>query len=389
MPENTFAKEAGEEIVEEFDEEKENEWRLRHAENVRQQKKAEADEREKAAKEDGDVLNLLDQYEMMEELADELSEMEIRDDETLDKLIKGEITVPASKMRIAHDKIDVDTSINTQNNRPNISPPAIVHHTNESQATDSNNNDLIAKNNQEIVHLLKAYRGKIKDVLKNVKRNDEGSLNLYLELIELKEDIDDDIRKMIDEEDNSDEDEEDEEAVSDSDDLTVSASIDDQPRKRKVRFSTSLEDVKLIEPVGSCSDSNSDTSENNTIDITFQHSSETFNGFSDPDIVAHPGDIKSKFPQSPQLAVATKSILKTKTSTPQAEPIENVDEMPPAVKKVFQSDIPVIGDVVEHVKPTNGHHDAGGGGEETIIVAAKDDVPKKISKFRQMRRLKS
>lgn len=331
---------------------------------------------------------------MMEELAEEMENLTVEDDETFEKLMKGEIKVPESKARIAHDTKIVDTSSNSQNHqfKTNISSDLPHCVPMESQTVcDSNNNDLIAKNNQEIIQLLKAYRGKIKDVLKNVKKNDEGSLNLYLDLIELKEDIDDDIRKMIDEEEEtSDEDE----VASDSDDLTASASIevDDErlsaakSRKRKVRFSTSLEDVKLIEPVRreSCSDSsNSDTSENNTIEIKFKHSDATFNAFTDPDIVSHPGDIKTKFPQFPQPLVVTKSILKTKTTSDSAQSPLEPDN--PVVKKIYQSEFPMIGDVVEHSKQSNGH-DVD---ESLIIVAAKDNVPKKISKFREMRRLKS
>lgn len=185
LPENAFAKD-GEEIIEELDEAKEQQWRLKHAESVRRQKQIEAEQREKAAKEDQNVLKLLD----------DLEKLEVAYDDTLDKLL------PLSKTNV---------------------------HANESNSStvDSNNNDLIAKSNQEIVQLFKAYRGKIEDVLRNVRKDDDGSLNLYLDLIKLKKDIEDDIQKMTDGEKRNDVEDEDT-IVSDSNDLTASANLGGQ-----------------------------------------------------------------------------------------------------------------------------------------------------------------
>lgn len=379
MPSNLFANDEGQEIIEECDEAKEAEWRKKHAESVRKQKKLEAEERNKSDNEK-DVFNVLDEYEMMEELADELEDLQIEDNETLEKLMKGEIKVPESKTRIAHSNVETPSSQQVhENNKLNISN-GLLNESRTLTTVDCDKHDLIAKSNNEIVQLLKAYRGKIRGVLKSVNRADEGSLNLYVDLVELIDDIDDDIVKIRGDDDQEESEESDE--FSDSDDLTATVeSNGEQTRKRKVRFSTSLEDVKIFETTSSetyseCSTC-SDTSDNQTIEINFIHSDAKMNAVtSDPDIiVSHPGEIKAKFSQSTQTQIATKSILKSSKSEP-STPTENGD-----VKKIFQSEIPVIGDVFEHQKSVID--------ENVVIVASKDENPKKVSKFRQMRSMKS
>lgn len=346
--------------------------------------------RQRNDKADEDIFMKLEELEMVEELAQELESLEIEDDETLDKLMKGEIEIPQSKQRIAHNsssnekskcvqEIEEDVNTNISNGLSTIEF--------ESRTSTSNiNNDLITKSNNEVVQLLKAYRGKIRDVLKGVNRSDEGSLNLYVDLVELIDDIDDDIVKIRGDEDESDEE------MSDSDDLTATMSIEgeEEPtRRRKVRFSTSLEDVKIFESTSSetqseCSTCSDNSSDNQTIDISFTHSDAKLDAVIEPDplIISHPGEIKTKFSQSssqqqsPQ--IATKSILKRTLSSEPSTPTENGN-----VKKIFQSDIPVIGDVFEHA------HEKIKNDENVVIVAAKDNIPKKVSKFRQMRKLKS
>lgn len=291
---------------------------------------------------------------MMEELADELESLEINDDETLMKVLSGEMKVPESKNRVAHNIV-------TQ----------IVEKSPSKYVPEINNNDLITQNNQEIVDLLKTYRCKIKEVLKNVKKDDERNVNLFLDLIELKDDIEDDIRKLNDDEDDySDSDERDSD-----DETTVSmdttTSIDDT--KRKVRFSTSLEDVKLIESKSELYDN--EQSDNNTIQIQFQHSAAKFSPDELPqtsdNVVSHPGEIYKRFHSHTTTAPAIrKSILKTRISDVKMQ--ETIQEEP--VKKIFRSDI--MGDVVEH------HKDAK---DDVILIMSKDNVPKKISKFKQMR----
>lgn len=351
LPDDVFQSVEGEEIIEDYDEEAEKSWRLKHTESVRKLKQLEAKERHRQSQYETDVNKILDNYEMMEELAEELESLEIIDDETLSKVLRGEIKVPESKQRVAHN-----IEVRPEPDNPKISPAKHV--------PEINNNDLITQNNQEIVDLLKTYRCKIKEVLKNVKKDDERNVNLFLDLIELKDDIEDDIRKLNDDDDDdySDTDER------DSDDETTismdTSATDDT--KRKVRFSTSLEDVKLIE-------SKSELYENeppaDTIQIQFQHSSAKFTPReSSDDTVAHPGEIFKRFHGQKLVAPAVrKSILKTRMNDVKMH--ETIQEEP--VKKIFRSDI--IGDVVEHRT------------DDVVHIMSKDDVPKKISKFKQMR----
>lgn len=364
LPQDAFAHAEGrEEIIEEYDETAEIEWRRKHAESVKKQKLKEAQERQQISNQ-ADFKKLFDDADLMEELAEELENLEIKDDnETLLKVLSGELKIPESKKRIAHNLTETADEI--------LQRPVIK------STPDSNNNDLIAQNNQEIVDLLRTYRCKIKEVLKNVKKDDERNVNLFLDLIELKDDIEDDIRKMNDdEEDYSESDER------DSDDETT-ASIDIKPpedTKRKVRFSTSLEDVKLIESSQTLK-LMSEQSEDNTIHIHFQHSnaklSSEVTNFDAGVVVAHPGEILTKFKSVESPAPVRKSILKNKVQDEKLR--ETMEEKP--VKKIFTSDI--IGDVVEHKK------DVAMVQEEIVHITAKEDAPRKVSKFKQMRQVVS
>lgn len=72
-------------IIEEYDEEKEKVWRERHRIRMREQKKREADERESLLKEDGDkdYMAILEEAELMEELENDLEQLNVDSDETL------------------------------------------------------------------------------------------------------------------------------------------------------------------------------------------------------------------------------------------------------------------------------------------------------------------
>lgn len=195
----------------------------------------------------------------------------------------------------------------------------------------------------------------------------------------MKDDIEDDIRKMNDDEeeysDDSDE--------RDSDDETT-ASIDVKPpedTKRKVRFSKSLEDVKLIESSQSLNSKFYDNaqSDNNTIQIYFQHSNAKLSpevaSIDTNETVKHPGDINlNKFKCLESPAPARKSILKNKGKDEKVR--ETMDEKP--VKKIFSSDI--IGDIVERKKEVSILQ------EDSIVhITAKNEAPRKVSKFKQSR----
>lgn len=373
LPEDVFSRSEEREIIEEYHEGEEKAWRAKHKESIRRLKQKEAEERSNQL-DDRDVFETLDEYEMMEELAEELEQLDIKDDELLAKILAGEQSIPPSKQRVAHNLISstvVNSAINglTDNEFASTCFPKSV----PDLLTEANNSqDLITQNNHEIVDLLRTYRSKIKEVLKNVKKDDERNVNLFLDLIELKDDIEDDIRKMNDEEEveySSDSDEK------DSDDETASIEIKPDETKRKVRFSTSLEDVKLIESKSELYENG--TSENHTIRIHFNHSDAKFACTKLPEeeeTISHPGEIHQMFQNAASVTPpATKSILKNKRKVPESQAM---DEKP--LKKIFHSEAVVVGDVVERssVPMTE---------EEVIHITSKEELPKKISKFKQMR----
>ena len=335
-------------------------------------KQQEAEDRKKS--EVVDVNKLLDEHEMMEELAEELDNLEIDNDDKLSKILSGELKIPESKQRIAHN---IGGSLNSEVVQvlKKVPPDEKTNGHAEFKETDEiNNNDLITQNNQEIVDLLKTYRCKIKDVLKNVKKDDERSLNLFLDLIELKDDIEDDIRKMNDEEQYSESDEKDSD-----DETTASIEVKPEETKRKVRFSTSLEDVKLIESKEQYKEAQAETS---TIQIHFQHSDAKFISQKSPDddsVIAHPGEVYKMFQKTTLTPIiTTKSILKNRSGDLNSPTIPSAPMEVKPVKKIFHSEVQVIGDVIEHKKEMNLNGDV-------IHIASKDEAPKKVSKFRQMR----
>lgn len=374
LPEDVF--DEGEERFAEYHEpaEETEAWYRKHRESVRRMKREEMAEMQKMP--NPDVFKKFDELEMMEELANEMESMGIDDDDKLSKILSGEMKIPESKLRVPHNLGSSPLVIEAINS--NASESELLMAAKKSQepeeafktSTEINNNDLITQNNHEIVELLKTYRSKIKDVLKNVRKDDERSLNLFLDLIELKDDIEDDIRKM-----NDDEDAEYSESEKDSDDeTTVSIEADQATTRRKVRFSTSLEDVKLIENKEDYR--NEPPSDSHTIQIHFQHSDARFSGPSaSDDVIAHPGEIHKVFTPPAAPVTATKSILKHRHQSDLTSP----EEPPPPAKKVFHSDFQPVGDVTEH-EPSPMDVE-----ENVVEIAAKDDPPKKISKFRQMR----
>lgn len=74
LTENAFNFSADkQEIIEEYDEAKEDEWRKNHRENVKKMKQIEAEERKKDKKKvDKNILDMLDELELIEELNEEL-----------------------------------------------------------------------------------------------------------------------------------------------------------------------------------------------------------------------------------------------------------------------------------------------------------------------------
>lgn len=359
LPSDAFTAPEGREIIEEYNEHEDRAWRQKHAESVRRQKQIEAEQRQLEEEGEVDVGQMLDEYELMEDLTHEIESLDIEDDETFSKVLSGQLKIPESKPRVAHNLV---SPINTME----WSSPEEKQ--SESRHKNVVSSELVARSNREIVELLKAYRTKLKDVLRNVRK--EGrNLNLYVDLIEIKDEIDNDISKMNDDDEDEEEDSESDERDSD-DETTASIEVKPEDAKRKVRFSTSLEDVKLIESKSELYENGTD---NNTIQIHFQHSAAKFvdpRQGDDDTFAAHPGEIHKLFikPSTPP----AKSILKKKTRDVKST---TAFEEPP-VKKIFQSDTQVLGDVFEHQEMNSA---------EFVHVISKQDAPKKVSKFKQMR----
>ena len=102
-------------IIEDYDEEAERLWKEKHRLSLKQSKQKEREEREKQNKKnsqkskektDDEILKMLDEAELMEELEQELDTLDVEEvnDETIRKLMSGEMKLPPEKKRISYEK---------------------------------------------------------------------------------------------------------------------------------------------------------------------------------------------------------------------------------------------------------------------------------------------
>ena len=356
--EEVFGTDEGQEIIEDYDEKTEQKWRKKHAENVKNQKQMEAVERAQMNLEDTEVSRMLEDYELMEELADELDNLQINGNsaDTLAKLISGK-SVPDSKLRIAHDMEESPTSIeykkpfnacDMENFRHSIEK---ISNFEPSESTikvcpEINNNN--TEVNNDVVNLLKSYRSKLKDILKSITRDDEKNLNVYLDLCELKDNIEDDIQILNGDEMYSSEDDSCEIDSDDNNTLSLNTKIQKysskkNQNKRKVRFSSSLENVKIIE---NKEDSLNLPSYENYLPILIEihHSENKFtSSHQKEDIMSSPADIYNKFHNTlvtKSEPTVKKSILKSKNTIVQTSHVKKCAEIQEkTTKKIFKSDV--------------------------------------------------
>lgn len=368
---NVYARDDSEymDIVEESTAEKEEEYKKlnRNLWKIRKQKglsDVDIGPKESAEITDEELFAKLEEMELMEELNEELDRIEESPDDTHLKLMRGEISDPHSRSWISH----ADSEQNNGNLvKTQIDNPEAPLKTQLAQETT---------NNEDFVDLLINYRSKLENIVKTVQYN-ENTLSLFLDLNELKEEISDDIEVLEDEINGNLEKEEqvkDEEpeaqgkpevagtsksmsqSPQNGDDISSegenSSDSDDNTReliselqqvqikpKRKVSFSSSLEDIKIIESNGMPVEH----SDNNTIHIHFQHSNQVFNPTiyeDEEEIVQHPADIYKKFRTYFNSSTTKKSILKNKDQTifvkdPPKERFE-------PVKKVFETFVSLI-----------------------------------------------
>ncbi|XP_055380285.1 unconventional prefoldin RPB5 interactor-like protein isoform X2 [Condylostylus longicornis] len=124
------------EIIEEYDEEKEKEWREEHKKRARLEKLKERDVTNKEDKTYENIIMKLEELELLEELETELGELKIEDDDTLKKLMSGELKVE-EKPRVSHYRTrDIIDNITSDNQ----------FQENLLSSTDSNLNFQIGKN---------------------------------------------------------------------------------------------------------------------------------------------------------------------------------------------------------------------------------------------------
>lgn len=263
--EDAFMRNDGaQELIEDYDEEKEKHWREEHRVKVKQMKQQEAAERTgtDVVKTDEDIFALLEEREMMEELESELEALDIDDDEKLEKLLKGEVKPPPEKKRVAHattisrPKITTYTNNNHIANQQDFSPSSPV--ATDSELDDDTDSDAevplefkklaeTAKKMSRIekIHFYKQHLNAIKLSIRETRINDEHDLMKRIDEIELKEVLEDTIDDLRLEEDDEEEGGGDGDvgAEDDSeDDVTASESEEDEKLddKRRISFSNDI-----------------------------------------------------------------------------------------------------------------------------------------------------
>ena len=304
---------------------------MKHRESVKKQKLEESEKWKEVTcskdKSHEDVLKLLEDLELMEELDDELDKLEVHDDESLKKLMSGE-SVPDSKKRISFS--EAPSSKKDSKEIAVVAPKLTTEGNLESPG---------------VVSLLKGYRGRIEEILKNVEKNDE-LLDFFLDLSNLKEEMDDDIDQLNSEEDEESESEDSEDYSEQISDKTAqplkSLAPISGPATKNVKFSESF-DVKMIESQNIVQDSGEDET---TLHINVKHSKNVFKpNVNSADVVAHPADIYKKFQHCFNSTTTRKSILKRSISTEKdnVEKIESVDkqQVEKPVVKIFHGEVSI------------------------------------------------
>lgn len=351
--EDVFGTEEGEEIIEDYDENVEQEWRRKHAESVRKQKQQEAAARAKTNIEDEEVGRMLEDYELMEELADELDNLQMNGDsaETLAQLLSGKLSVPEPKPRIAHDIKELSTNVEYKkpldvndltNVGPSIEKAVNVEDPGSTVKSFQEINNHHSAENGDVVNLLKSYRSKLKDILKGITRDDEKNLNVYLDLCELKDEIEDDIQILNGNEMYSSDDDVSEKDSDDDNTLSLNTNTTDPVEKhqikRKVSFSSVLENVKIIEN----KEDFKMRSESNfmPIMIEIQHSENKASSSSHTEDISSPADIYTKFHNTTSDSTVKKSILKATSPLSGRAPSKKTVVLPEkTVKKIYKSDV--------------------------------------------------
>lgn len=143
-------------------------WKEKHRLSVKQAKHKEREEREKQIAEnsqkskektDDEIFKMLEEAELLEELEEELDKLEVEEinDDTIRKLMSGEMKLPPEKKRISYEK---DKS--SENNDKTTLTSNIVKKSEikDSVRTSTNNN---VQPNPEITHLISSEENKVEE----------------------------------------------------------------------------------------------------------------------------------------------------------------------------------------------------------------------------------
>lgn len=157
------------EIIEDYNEETEKLWKEQHKLRVKQAKQKEREEREKELhkekqktknptkeKSDEEILKMLEEAELMEELEEELDKLEVDEvnDETIRKLMSGEMKLPPEKKRLAHEPKTKDNQTNEETPETTALRQNIVKKNDLKNAVNQINTNNNVQTNPEITDLL-------------------------------------------------------------------------------------------------------------------------------------------------------------------------------------------------------------------------------------------
>ncbi|XP_065074884.1 unconventional prefoldin RPB5 interactor-like protein [Ochlerotatus camptorhynchus] len=382
-----FAEDAfgGKEIIEEYDEVREEIWRKEHRIRTRQLKLHEADERRKyrVSESDQDILDRLKDLELMEELEQEIDNLEISvgTDEQLRKLMSGELKLP-EKTRVAHN---IGVKVGETVSMVNIDEEAEsgqfeVETTDEDSSEDSDDSD--ADVTAEFLKLLQdtksmnkkdkiqAFKNKLNETSSRL-RNDAISVGEKVDLCGLRYEVEEALDFLNPAWENT----------------TVEAKKSDVSKKTK---SIKFADADIIKIIDDHEDdakvsANYVEDSNKTLELKIIHSPESpvAQHSTNGDDVGSPADIYRLFEHclyknEPVVTpVEKKSILKNRDMV-LAE--THLIETQPVLRKPRQKPdvmpIDIVGDVVEHKTESD---------SKTSAIISIKPGQKKVSRFRQQR----
>uniref|UniRef100_A0A1Q3F4U1 Uncharacterized protein n=1 Tax=Culex tarsalis TaxID=7177 RepID=A0A1Q3F4U1_CULTA len=372
-----FVEEAfgGQEIVEEYDDQREQIWREEHRKRIKELKKREALQRQQN-KQDGtdrEIIEHLEELELMEELEEEISGLNVpvETDDQLRKLMSGEIKLNEKK-RIAHDRTSAVGKDRETQHQP-CTPVNNASHDDEQceiETTDEDDDDDDGGSSASEDNVSPAFL-KLLQVTKSMNKRDKIA-TFKRELKEIQFKLKQSAITIEEKVDLYDLSYELEEALDFLQPSWDESSENGSKKKKVIKFANDVS-VKIID------DEETNTKSNKTLELKIKHSNECTNHSTPTDEnneIQSPVDIYRLFElcASKELVATpkleTKSILK-KRNTP-------LPEIPHESTTQKRSNIvtDIIGDIVEH-KDTN---HAPNGNKQDLTE------PKKVSRFKQLRK---